>query len=265
MSSRFGTTDFFRSALAGALAVALLQIGTGYALAQSVEFSATVPSASQGGGRLWPRAIVTFADRVLIPVAAICDAHCNGLAIRQKGKAKHHQLVLVDGQGPMAIVPVTGERLVLTACVNGSCMDYRWWSRGSIGQNLLRQKNRKTLTCASASPFGSVCFPDRATWRNFHSPRCGNRMQAFPIKCRRSRLRAGCIFRHRLRCNRFQQPFPAVPALTFDRSLGYQIDRTVCPPFTVSSEMVGAFASAHSTNRVPSASGAACDLLRAGR
>lgn len=125
MMSRIGTTDFFKSALAGALAVALLQAGTSQAFAQSLEFSASVPAASQGGGRQWPRAIVTFTDRALIPVAAICNAHCNGLAIRQKGKAKHHQLVLVEGQGPVAIVPVTGERLVLTACANGSCMDYQ--------------------------------------------------------------------------------------------------------------------------------------------
>jgi hypothetical protein len=115
----------FKSALAGVLATVLFHAGTGYAFAQSIEFSASVPLHIQGGANLWPRTIVTFTDRALIPVAAICNADCDGLAIRHEGKARRHQLLLIEGQGPMAIVPVKGERLVLTACVHGACMDYQ--------------------------------------------------------------------------------------------------------------------------------------------
>ncbi len=106
------------------LAIAMLPALAGFTFAQSLEFSASVPTVTQEGGSEWPQPIITFTDKALIPVAAICGADCNVLVIRQKRKATRHQLVQVEGQGPMAVVPVTGKSMVLTACVRGACMDY---------------------------------------------------------------------------------------------------------------------------------------------
>lgn len=112
------------SAFASMLAIASLQGGTGNAFAQSLEFSASVPAVLPGGESHWPRKIVTFTDRALLPVASICNADCGTLAIRQKGEVRRHELVHVKGQGAAAIVPVGGERPVLTACVGETCITY---------------------------------------------------------------------------------------------------------------------------------------------
>ncbi len=112
------------SAFATMLAIASLHAGAGNAFAQSLEFSASVPAVTSAAARQWPHPIVTFTNKVLIPVAAICNADCNVLVFRQEQEARRHRLVRVEGQGPMAIVPVEGESMVLTACVRGACMDY---------------------------------------------------------------------------------------------------------------------------------------------
>ncbi len=101
----------------------MLQFGNHVAAAATVEFTGTV--AGSPGMRLWPQAIVSFADQAILPVGEMCGADCSGLSIAKDGEPARHELVRVRGQGLAALVRIEPGLSRFTACVPAQgCMRF---------------------------------------------------------------------------------------------------------------------------------------------